>query len=196
MQARKDGTLENIRLALCKLYPMAELVPRQSRVLRRIYFDSIYTREDTVAAAEGGTFQWMIEAKDWLTFGQQATDSSSVTFERQHGFTLHSESDIQSPIDPRSDITEVDEPGAAGRGSLQNDCGTRSFDHTRSFQNVDSSLTPSADGVWNDKSWGLWLLHEGTNKKKCPNLLCTLAGILLWDLPHLWQSRLRKINSL
>jgi hypothetical protein len=46
---------------LSRLQSMSRSLSQENQILRRLYFDNIYAREDTIADAESGTFKWILE---------------------------------------------------------------------------------------------------------------------------------------
>ncbi len=61
VETRKAKSLGDIRSSLSKIASMAESLPRENQVLRRLYFDSVYSREDMISDAESKTFTWIVE---------------------------------------------------------------------------------------------------------------------------------------
>lgn len=58
-------SMKDIRLGLSKLLSQARSIKQENYILCRLYFDSMYKREDTVADAESGTFTWIVEEDHW-----------------------------------------------------------------------------------------------------------------------------------
>ncbi|KAH0534152.1 hypothetical protein FGG08_007261 [Glutinoglossum americanum] len=57
-------SLAEIRTSLSKLQGLVNLISKENRVLRRLYFESVHLREDNIAEAESGTFAWILETGD------------------------------------------------------------------------------------------------------------------------------------
>lgn len=53
--------LAEISDSLLKLDMMTKTLPRENIVLRRLYFDAIHRREDTVDNAHSRTFTWILD---------------------------------------------------------------------------------------------------------------------------------------
>ena len=47
-----------------KVEDTTKVLPRQIIVLRRLYFESMFSREDSVRTAEHGTFNWIVDEED------------------------------------------------------------------------------------------------------------------------------------
>jgi hypothetical protein len=58
--------LTELRNVLVSLRERSDLLPKETAILRRLYFDSIHRREDAVGTAEEGTFEWLFETTDQL----------------------------------------------------------------------------------------------------------------------------------
>ena len=64
--------------ALSRLQSMSRSLSRENQILRRLYFANIYTREDTIANAEGGTFKWILEDEDKSIHSIAKDDEESI----------------------------------------------------------------------------------------------------------------------
>lgn len=63
-ESEQMKSLAEIRNSLSRLYVLANSMSRENRILSRLYFKSMYSREDTIADAESGTFAWILENGD------------------------------------------------------------------------------------------------------------------------------------
>ncbi|KKA22490.1 hypothetical protein T310_3488 [Rasamsonia emersonii CBS 393.64] len=60
-EAEQIKLLTEIRSSLSRLQSMTTSMSRENRVLRRLYFKSMNSREDNITDAEKGTFRWFLE---------------------------------------------------------------------------------------------------------------------------------------
>jgi hypothetical protein len=92
--------LTEIRISLSKLAKISNSISRENLCLKRLYFDSMHRREDSVEDPQGGSFGWMLE-------GPEDEDESENEEEPlvylQQARSLYSTSSISS-----SDSTETD----------------------------------------------------------------------------------------
>ena len=58
---KKTYSSMDICSALSTLQSMSRSLSRENQILRRLYFDNLYAREDTITDAESGTFKWILE---------------------------------------------------------------------------------------------------------------------------------------
>lgn len=56
--------LTEIRNSLSKLVVMANTIPRQNILLKKLYFESMHQREDSVEDPQAGSFRWMLGLGD------------------------------------------------------------------------------------------------------------------------------------
>ncbi|EXJ81430.1 hypothetical protein A1O3_07722 [Capronia epimyces CBS 606.96] len=126
--ADKTATLKEIRQDLCNLQSMASIMPRETQILRGLYFESMYTREDTVVTAESTTFTWMVEAEDWHESVESAEDLDRLS--------SGSDADAQENLSMRSpsSIAGTEDSSTEERDSPHNDSETVSSDDAPSFQ--------------------------------------------------------------
>lgn len=85
---------------MAKIEIRARALPRENAVLRRLYFDTMYSREDTISMAESGTFKWMLGEQDAAS--SRSSTSGSVATDSQ----LNSEDEDEGVDDSRTDIAE------------------------------------------------------------------------------------------
>ncbi|KAL2449198.1 hypothetical protein ABEF95_016066 [Exophiala dermatitidis] len=76
-------TLAEIRSSLAELLKTARDMPSETQVLRRLYFSSMYTREDSVVNASDGTFSWLVEANTESEFGEDVYELDDVSLKRR-----------------------------------------------------------------------------------------------------------------
>jgi hypothetical protein len=78
--------------ALSTLQSMSRSLSRENQILRRLYFDNIYAREDTITDAEGGTFKWILE--------EDEDESIYSIAENGNGSFYSTEEDDRELLDP------------------------------------------------------------------------------------------------
>ncbi|KAK0646910.1 hypothetical protein B0T16DRAFT_458790 [Cercophora newfieldiana] len=76
-----SGKLAQLRGLLLAIQSIARTLPNENAILGRLYFDSIYLREDSVSDAEEGTFRWI--ADDRSESDSSASSSKSESFKRK-----------------------------------------------------------------------------------------------------------------
>jgi hypothetical protein len=110
---RNDGveqikSLTEIRFSLSKLQLMTKSMSQENRILRRLYFESMYAREDAIAEAASGTFGWILEERDDNSSEAVKYCSSESEDAASEGkSSIHREEDETSTYEERSrDITE------------------------------------------------------------------------------------------
>lgn len=69
-EAEQAKSLAEIYCGLSKLQSMAKSMSQENRILGRLYFEAMYAREDTIADAEDGTFEWILEGSDNDSVGE------------------------------------------------------------------------------------------------------------------------------
>ncbi|KAH8885834.1 hypothetical protein GQ53DRAFT_876663 [Thozetella sp. PMI_491] len=79
LQDELGTVLDGIQSSLQNLQSMAAALPYETMILKRLYFSSIYNREDRVLKNTRSTFQWMTEG-DHSQF--EASDAFQETFEQ------------------------------------------------------------------------------------------------------------------
>lgn len=124
--ADKVNSLAGIRASLSTLLFQLEAVPKattENRILRRLYFNSIYSRENIIGDAEGGTYSWLLEDErrnDNEIIESQPNSvpdlggsESSTTVEHQNNGaladTIHSKNStgLQNDIRPRREAIRM-----------------------------------------------------------------------------------------
>ncbi|KAH6714421.1 hypothetical protein BKA61DRAFT_359607 [Leptodontidium sp. MPI-SDFR-AT-0119] len=105
--ARPNEDEENIHSsmdicsALSRLQSMSRSLSRENRILRRLYFDNIYAREDTIADAESGTFKWILEEDE---------NESIHSIAENDDESIHStEDDEEEVVDPSESSGNAEE---------------------------------------------------------------------------------------
>jgi hypothetical protein len=92
-EAEQIKSLAEIRFSLTRLQVMTKSMPRETRVLSRLYFESMYAREDIIVDAESGTFGWIVEG------GLESSKKVETWSDKGEGETRRSESSIQGAED-------------------------------------------------------------------------------------------------
>ena len=92
--------LAELRGIMAKIEIRARALPRENAVLRRLYFDTMYSREDNISMAESGTFKWMLGEQDAAS--SRSSTAGSVATDSQ----LDSEDEDEGVDDSRIDIAE------------------------------------------------------------------------------------------
>jgi hypothetical protein len=92
--------LAELRGIMAKIEIRARALPRENAVLRRLYFDTMYSREDNISMAESGTFKWMLGEQD------SASSRSSISGNAAMDSQLNSEDEDEGVDDSRIDIAE------------------------------------------------------------------------------------------
>ncbi|KAH6694283.1 hypothetical protein BKA61DRAFT_662945 [Leptodontidium sp. MPI-SDFR-AT-0119] len=72
--------LTEVRVSLSKLVLLTKNITRENSVLKRLYFQSMYQREDSVEDPDGGSFGWILGSRaeqDCNEEGSQIFDSAS-----------------------------------------------------------------------------------------------------------------------
>jgi hypothetical protein len=75
--ADASNSLAEIYASLVTLASKLETIPKantaENHILRRLYFNSMHSRQDTIADVEGGTFNWLLEGE----YKDETSDSQS-----------------------------------------------------------------------------------------------------------------------
>ncbi len=58
-----SDSLRQLRDILTSLETMTRRLPKENSILSRLYFDSMFRREDAVDNAEEGTFEWIVRTR-------------------------------------------------------------------------------------------------------------------------------------
>jgi ABC-type glutathione transport system ATPase component len=106
---------------MTKIEIRARALPRENAVLRRLYFDTMYSREDNISMAESGTFKWMLGEQDAAS--SRSSISGSVATESQS----NSQDEDEAVDDSRTDIAE---PFSAPDGEENSNQGSPSASET------------------------------------------------------------------
>jgi hypothetical protein len=105
--ARPNEDEENINSsmdicsALSRLQSMSRSLSRENRILRRLYFDNIYAREDTIADAESGTFKWILK--------EDENESIHSITENDDESSSSTEEDDEELVDPSESSSNAEE---------------------------------------------------------------------------------------
>lgn len=87
----KDG-MQEVRKALEALASKITTVPKENIILRKLYFNSMNLREESIAMAEEGTFEWIFEEKEEqsplienskIIHSDKSSDKQDVSMEKQ-----------------------------------------------------------------------------------------------------------------
>ncbi|KAE9367443.1 hypothetical protein N431DRAFT_416093 [Stipitochalara longipes BDJ] len=94
--------LAGLRSIMAKIEIRARALPWENAVLRRLHFDTMYSREDNISVAESGTFKWMLGEQD-LASSRPSISGSVASDSRSNGEdedeTIHdSRSEIEEPL--------------------------------------------------------------------------------------------------
>jgi len=87
--------------ALSRLQSMSRSLSRENQILRRLYFDNIYAREDNIADAMSGTFKWIVEENE--------DESIYSTEEDEYGSIPSTEEDYDEVIDSSEKSSNAEE---------------------------------------------------------------------------------------
>jgi hypothetical protein len=94
-ESEQVKSLAEIRNSLSRLYVLADSMSRENRILRRLYFKSMYSREDTIANAESGTFAWILEnGDDESSHSVRAMSHSSEDVASESESSIHREEEV------------------------------------------------------------------------------------------------------
>ena len=114
----------NLCSTLSRLQSMSKSLSRENQILRRLYFDNIYAREDTIADAESGTFKWILEEDEDKSIHSIAEhdDGSIYSAEENYEISLDSSEGSMNSEDilTRGSLANEDEI-RAGPSELQAD---------------------------------------------------------------------------
>lgn len=89
---KKMYSAMDICSALLTLQSMSRSLSRENQILRRLYFDNIYAREDTITDAESGTLKWILE--------EDEDESIYSIAENDDGSFYSTEEDDRELVDP------------------------------------------------------------------------------------------------
>ena len=99
-ESEQMKSLAEIRNSLSRLYVLANSMSRENRILSRLYFKSIYSREDTIANAESGTFTWILEnGDDEPSRSVRAMSHSSEDVAGESESSIHREEEANSELE-------------------------------------------------------------------------------------------------
>ena len=99
-ESEQMKSLAEIRNSLSRLYLLANSMSRENRILSRLYFKSIYSREDTIANAESGTFTWILEnGDDEPSRSVRAMSHSSEDVAGESESSIHREEEANSELE-------------------------------------------------------------------------------------------------
>lgn len=119
--SQQTTMLHQIKINLDSLQDLMRVIPVEQRILRHVFYKSMYDREEAIHDAEEGTFAWLLEGSD--------DDSSSEASSAESGSDgmINSNPDEEFKIRPRRRrkrrTTGEDPP--ADRGDLsESDSGT------------------------------------------------------------------------
>jgi hypothetical protein len=144
-----------IRRSLSKLQSMMKLVSKENRILGRLRFQSMYTRQDTIGEAESGTFGWILEDED-----DRSTSSCEIDDGASHGSSaIHRDEDIKAMEESRSfldihpneddklsDQGEYNELLLLGNSTTDGSGPAAIPDITEYANTIDSLASPASDG--------------------------------------------------
>ena len=94
--ANVTGPLAELRSNLSRLSALAESLPRENHILRLLYFDSMYSREDTVADAEARTYAWLLKDDDELVCSADSTSNGQSLILAEEDPQSHSSNQLNA----------------------------------------------------------------------------------------------------
>ncbi|CZR70135.1 uncharacterized protein PAC_20036 [Phialocephala subalpina] len=92
--------LAELRDIMAKIEIRPRALPKENAVLRRLYFDTMYSREDNISMAESGTFKWMLGEQD------PASSRSSISGSVASDSRSNGEDEDEAVDDSRSEIED------------------------------------------------------------------------------------------
>jgi len=97
---------EDFRSALSRLQIMSRSLSRENEILRLLYFDNMYSREDAITEAESGTFRWIVEEMN----SSEGTDDSLYSFLEEDDQSIASTEETHTGLtNPRENLSSREE---------------------------------------------------------------------------------------
>ncbi len=78
-------SLKEVRDSLTALYSMTTSMPRENRILRQLFFPSMYNREDNMQPAGDGTFKWILEEEEANSSSDKSDAKSGEMYDSSSG---------------------------------------------------------------------------------------------------------------
>ena len=145
MKTADDSAVPHLLAQLCgimtEIETRARALPRENSVLRRLYFDAMYSREDNISTAASGTFKWILGEQDVAS--SQSSISGSIVKGTPPRSKNEDETDTDSDSETEETLSTLEDENISNSRSLSTSETKQSFSSPGDEEHISQDSPPA-----------------------------------------------------